>query len=123
MLLFLIEGASQKCVQVIFDKLTEKLDTEIFQRLISIILTGNGGEFNASDSHGNSDYDVRCTNNFYISLWYSCQILHIERNHKFILQVIAFFMAFYVATFRFFAYDLQQTQFYLTKRISFVIIK
>jgi hypothetical protein len=58
---------------------------------------------------------------------YSCQILHIERNHKFILQVITFFMAFYVATFRFFAsafaYDLQQTQFYLTKRISFVIIK
>ena len=68
MLLFLIEGASQKCVQVIFDKLTEKLGTEIFHQLISIILTGNGGEFNASDSHGYTDYDVWCTNNFYISL-------------------------------------------------------
>ena len=32
-LIFLIESASQKCVQAVFDELTEKLGTEIFQRL------------------------------------------------------------------------------------------
>ena len=55
MLFFLIESASQKCVQTVFDELTEELGTEIFQRLFPVILTDNGGEFKASDSLENTD--------------------------------------------------------------------
>ena len=65
MLIFLIESASQKCVQAVFDELTEKLDTGIFQRLFTVILTDNGGEFKTPDSLENTDYGVRRTNIFY----------------------------------------------------------
>ena len=59
MLIFLIESASQKCVQAVFDELTEKLGIEIFQRLFPVILTDNGGELKAPDSLENTDYGVR----------------------------------------------------------------
>lgn len=88
MLIFLIESASQKCVQAVFDELTEKLGTEIFQRLFPVILTDNGGEFKAPDSLENTDYGVRRTNIFYCQPMASWQKPHIERSHEFIRQVI-----------------------------------
>ena len=88
MLIFLIESASQKCVQAVFDGLTEKLGTEIFQRLFPVILTDNGGEFKAPDLLENTDYGVRRTNIFYCQPMASWQKPHIERSHEFIRQVI-----------------------------------
>lgn len=88
MLIFLIESASQKCVQAVFDELNEKLGTEIFQRLFPVILTDNGGEFKGPDSLENTDYGVKRTNIFYCQPMASWQKPHIERSHEFIRQVI-----------------------------------
>lgn len=88
MLIFLIESASQKCVQAVFDELNEKLGTEIFQRLFPVILTDNGGEFKDPDSLEKTDYGVKRTNIFYCQPMASWQKPHIERSHEFIRQVI-----------------------------------
>ncbi len=88
MLVFLIDSASQRCVQAVFDELTEKLGIEIFQRLFPVILTDNGGEFKDPDSLENTDYGIKRTNIFYCHPQASWEKPHIERNHEYIRMVI-----------------------------------
>ena len=82
MLIFLIESASQKCVQAVFDELNEKLGTEIFQRLFPVILTDRGSEFSSpEDIEIDKDTAEVLTNIFYCDSRQSQQKGKIEKNH------------------------------------------
>lgn len=88
MLLFLLDSASQECVQEVFDHLTKALGLNVFRRLFPVILTDNGSEFKNPESIEKSKYGSLCTNVFYCDRMASWQKPHIERNHEFIRQVL-----------------------------------
>lgn len=88
MLMFLLDSASQQCVQEVFDFLWKSLGSMVFHRLFPVILTDNGGEFKNPYALENSEYDVLRTKIFYCDPMASYQKPHVERNHEFIRQVI-----------------------------------
>ena len=88
MLAFLIESASQECVQQVFELLSEKLNSEIFERLFPVILTDNGGEFSNPETIEHTSYGSQRTRIFYCDPMASWQKPHIERSHEYIRQVI-----------------------------------
>lgn len=88
MLLFLLDTASQICVQEVFDLLLNALGLNIFRRLFPVILTDNGSEFKAPDAIEKSKYGSLCTRVFYCDRMASWQKPHIEKNHEFIRQVL-----------------------------------
>lgn len=88
MLVFLLESATEACVQQVFDDLWNKLGPEIFERLFPVILTDNGGEFKAPEALEFTSYGSQRTRIFYCDPMSSWQKPHIERSHEFIRQVI-----------------------------------
>ena len=88
MLLFLLDSASQNCVQEVFDYLTKALGLTVFRRLFSVILTDNGSEFKNPEGIEKNKYGSLCTNVFYCDRMASWQKPHIERSHEFIRQVL-----------------------------------
>lgn len=88
MLIFLLDTASQSCVQEVFDFLLNSLGIQIFRRLFPVILTDNGSEFKAPDFIEKTKYGSLCTSVFYCDSMASWQKPHIERNHEFIRQVL-----------------------------------
>ena len=88
LLAFIIDSASEKCVQQVFDYLSDKLSPEIFERLFSVILTDNGGEFKAPESLEFTSYGFQRTRIFFCDPMASWQKPHIERSHEYIRQII-----------------------------------
>ncbi len=88
MLLFLLETASQQCVEEVFDMLRNKLGLETFRKFFPVILTDNGSEFKDPLSIERSPFGSLCTNVFYCDRMAYWQKPHIERNHEFIRQVL-----------------------------------
>lgn len=88
MLLFLLEIASQQCVNEVFVFLQNALGLNIFRRLFPVILTDNGSEFKNPAVIEKSRYGSPCTSVFYCDRMASWQKPHIERNHEFIRQVL-----------------------------------
>lgn len=88
MLVFLIDSASEECVQRVFDYLSDKLGFEIFERLFPVILTDNGGEFKDPEALEHTPYGSQRTRIFYCDPMASWQKPHIELNHEFIRRVI-----------------------------------
>lgn len=88
MLIFLLETASQQCVEYVFSKLQNDLGLNTFRRLFPVILTDNGGEFKNPAAIEKSCYGSLCTNVFFCDSMASWQKPHIERNHEFIRQVL-----------------------------------
>ncbi len=88
LLTFIIDSASQKCVQQVFDHLSDKLSPEIFERLFPIILTDNGGEFKALETLEFTSYGSQRTRVFFCDPMASWQKPHIERSHEYIRQII-----------------------------------
>lgn len=88
MLIFLLETASQQCVDEVFDFLQNALGLNVFRRLFSVILTDNGSEFKNVHSMEKSRYGSPCTSVFYCDRMASWQKPHIERSHEYIRQVL-----------------------------------
>lgn len=88
MLIFLIDSATQECVRQVFDYLSDKLGHEIFERLFSVILTDNGGEFADPEKLERTRLGSLRTRIFYCDSMASWQKPHVERNHGFIRQII-----------------------------------
>ena len=88
MLIFLLETASQECVEEVFDYLQNALGLNVFRRLFPVILTDNGSEFKNPAVIEKSRYGSLCTSVFYCDRMASWQKPHIERNHEFIRQVL-----------------------------------
>ncbi|MCM1166057.1 MAG: IS30 family transposase [Ruminococcus sp.] len=88
MLAFLIDSASQRCVQQVFDYLGDKMSPEIFERLFPVILTDNGGEFKDPEALEHTSYGSQRTRIFYCDPMASWQKPHVERSHEYIRQVI-----------------------------------
>lgn len=88
LLAFIIDSASQKCVQQVFDYLSDKLSPEIFERLFPVILTDNGGEFKAPEALEFTIHGSHCTRIFFCDPIASWQKPHIEHSHEYIRQII-----------------------------------
>lgn len=88
MLVFLLDSASEECVQRVFENLWNTLGSEIFEVLFSVMLIHNGGEFKAPEALEFTSYGYRRIRIFYCDPMLSWQKPHIERSHKFIRQVI-----------------------------------
>lgn len=88
MLIFLLDSASQECVQEIFDFLLKALGLTVFRRLFPVILTDNGGEFKNPEALEKTQHGSPCTRIFYCNPMASWQKPHIERNHEFIRCVL-----------------------------------
>ena len=88
MLIFLLDSATQECVQQVFDCLCDELGLEIFERLFPVILTDNGGEFKSPEALEFTSYGSQRTRIFYCDPMASWQKPRIERSHEFIRQVI-----------------------------------
>lgn len=88
MLVFLLDSATEICVQQVFDDLWDKLGPDIFERLFPVILTDNGGEFKNPEALEFTGYGTQRTRIFYCDPMSSWQKPHIERSHEFICQVI-----------------------------------
>lgn len=69
MLLFLLDTASQICVQEVFDLLLNALGLNIFRRLFPVILTNNGSEFKSPDAIEKSKCGSLCTRVFTVTVW------------------------------------------------------
>lgn len=88
MLIFLLDNASQECVEEVFNYLTKALGLNVFRRLFPVILTDNGSEFKNPDVLERTKYGSLCTKIFYCDPMASWQKSHIERNHEFIRQIL-----------------------------------
>lgn len=88
MLLFLLESASQQCVDEVFGYLQNALGLNVFRRLFPVILTDNGSEFKNVYAMEKSRYGSPCTSVFYCDRMASWQKPHIERSHEYIRQVL-----------------------------------
>jgi len=88
MLIFLLDTASQSCVQEVFDYLLKALGLNIFRRLFPVILTDNGSEFKAPDSIEKTKYGSLCTRVFFCDSMASWQKPHIENSHEYIRKII-----------------------------------
>ncbi len=88
LLVFIIDSASEKCVQEVFDDLSDKLSPEIFERLFPVILTDNDGEFKDPESLEFTKYGSQRTRIFFCDPMASWQKPHIERVHEYIRQII-----------------------------------
>ena len=88
MLIFLLETASQECVEEVFNMLQNSLGIYIFRRLFPVILTDNGSEFKDPTFMEKSRYGSLCTNVFYCDRMASWQKPHIEKAHEDIRKVL-----------------------------------
>ena len=88
MFIFLLDSATQECVEEVFAYLQKAFGLAIFRRTFPVILTDNGGEFKNPRALENTRFGAPCTQIFYCDPMASWQKPHIERNHTFIRRVI-----------------------------------
>jgi len=88
MLIFLIQSDNQTCVCDVFDRLTQSIGVEMFNKLFPVILTDNGSEFkNPWMLEATQDGEIR-TKIFYCDPQASWQKGRLEKNHEFIRYII-----------------------------------
>jgi len=81
MLIFLIQSDNQTCVCDVFDRLTQSIGVEMFNKLFPVILTDNGSEFkNSWMLEATQDGEIR-TKIFYCDPQASWQKGKLEKNH------------------------------------------
>lgn len=88
MLAFLLESKTQEEVKRVFDYLTDMLGVEKFNKLIPVILTDNGSEFQDPLSLESTRYGEKLTKIFYCNPHSSWQKGMIEKNHEYIRMVV-----------------------------------
>lgn len=88
MLIILLKEKTSECVIQAFDRLTEALGIDVFQKLFPVILTDNGTEFqNRAGLECGPDGEIR-TKVFYCNPNAAWQKGMIEKNHEYIRLVI-----------------------------------
>ena len=88
MMIFLLPRGSQKCVEDIFNMLTETLGISLFRKTFPIILTDNGPEFKNPGSIEKTPDGRSRTRVFYCDPYVSNQKGRLEKNHEFIRYVL-----------------------------------
>jgi transposase, IS30 family len=88
MLAFLLESKTQEEVKRVFDYLSNMLGVEKFNKLIPVMLTDNGSEFQNPISMESNGYGEIRTKVFYCNPHSSWQKGMIEKNHEYIRMVV-----------------------------------
>lgn len=88
MLIFLLDECSQKCVQGVFDYLTDLLGLERFRKSFPVILTDNGAEFKNPLALEKTLSGEERTRIFYCDPLASWQKGRLEKNHEYIRKII-----------------------------------
>lgn len=88
MMIFLLSDCTSAAVIHLFNKITNKLGVELFQKTFPILLTDNGSEFkNSIGMECTKDGELR-TRVFYCDPQHTNQKSRLERNHEYIRYVI-----------------------------------
>lgn len=88
MLIFLLPNCTMAAVVRVFNKLTDSLGLEDFQKTFPVILTDNGPEFKNADGMERTPDGKLRTKIFYCDPLQSNQKSRIERSHQFIRYII-----------------------------------
>lgn len=88
MIAFLLESKTQENILKVFDELTERLGTKVFQMLFPVILTDNGTEFQNPSALECTETGEARTKIYYCNPHSSWQKGMIEKNHEYIRFVV-----------------------------------
>lgn len=88
MIAFLLDSKNQENVQIVFDKLTEKLGINLFKNIFPVILTDNGTEFQNPQLLEFTKYGESRTNIYYCNPYSSWQKGTLEKNHEYIRFIV-----------------------------------
>lgn len=88
MLIYLMDSASEKCVEEVFDHLNERLLLDGMKSLFSVVLTDNGSEFKDPEALEFDAYGDRRCRIYYCDPHKSYQKGKLEKNHEFIRYIL-----------------------------------